>query len=128
MIQIQTDAAYRPSSQETAAGIVFVKDRKQAQMSGQLKPCRDNHEAEFQALIWGLTQVQKELDAKQLIEIQSDSKILVSSLQKGYAKHFQEYVDQILALLPNPELTFFVWVKDADNKGPHQLAWQKLNK
>lgn len=128
MIQIQTDAAYRPSSQETAAGIVFVKDRKQEQMSGRLEPCRDNHEAEFQALIWGLTQVQKELDAKQLVEIQSDSKILVSSLQKGYAKHFQEYVDQILALLPSPELTFFVWVKDAENKGSHQLAWQRLNK
>lgn len=128
MIQIQTDAAYHLNSHESAAGIVFVKDGKQQQFNGRLPDCQNNHEAEFQALLWGLKQVQQELAPSQLVEIQSDSKILISSLQKGYAKHYQELVNQILEYLPNQELTFFIWVKDGANKGPHQLAWQSLNK
>ncbi|MBS9335879.1 ribonuclease HI family protein [Fructobacillus papyrifericola] len=127
MIQIQTDAAFRQDTKEAAAGIVFVKDKIQQALKGPLPPCQDNHQAEFLALIWGLKQVQEELKDGSLIEIQSDSKLLVSSLQKRYAKHYQEEVDAILDLLPNPELTFFVWVRDGQNKGPHQLAWQRLN-
>ncbi|MCK8616923.1 reverse transcriptase-like protein [Fructobacillus sp. M158] len=127
MIQIQTDAAFRQETKETSAGIVFVKDGQQQPIKGQLPNCQDNHEAEFKALIWGLQQVQSQLEKGQLIEIQSDSKLLIASLQKRYAKHYQEAVDAIFSLLPSPELTFFVWVKDGDNKGPHQLAWQVLN-
>ncbi|MBS9334800.1 ribonuclease HI family protein [Fructobacillus sp. M1-13] len=127
MIQIQTDAAFRQATNEAAAGIVFIKDKVQKPLAGPLSPCQNNHEAEFKALLWGLQQINDQLDEKQVLEIQSDSKILVDALQKRYAKHFQELVDAILALIPNLELTFFVWVKDKDNKGPHQLAWQVLN-
>ncbi|MFC4760646.1 ribonuclease HI family protein [Fructobacillus durionis] len=127
MIQIQTDAAFRQSTKESAAGIVFVKNKEQIPLKSSLKHCESNHEAEFQALIWGLKQVQAELNDNEIIQIQSDSEILVTSLQKQYAKHYQKEVDEILGLLPNLDMVFFIWIPDNKNKGPHQLAWQVLN-
>lgn len=127
MIQIQTDAAFRQSTKEAAAGIVFVKNKEQMPLKGSLNNCQSNHEAEFQALIWGLKQLQAELNENEMIQIQSDSEILVNSLQKQYAKHYQKEVDEILRMLPDLDMVFFIWVPDSKNKGPHQLAWQVLN-
>ncbi|MCO0831603.1 ribonuclease HI family protein [Fructobacillus sp. W13] len=128
MIQIQTDAAFRQKDEKASAGIVFIKNKKQHPYSTILDECADNHEAEFKALLFGLKTVQAELSKDEMLEIQSDSKLLVDALQKRYAKHYQDFVDAIFALLPNPDLTFFVWVKDANNRGPHDLANQALKK
>ncbi|MBS9338305.1 ribonuclease HI family protein [Fructobacillus sp. M2-14] len=128
MIQIQTDAAFRKRDEKASAGIIFIKDKVQHPYATILDKCTDNHEAEFMALLFGLKTVQAELSKTEMLEIQSDSKLLVSSMQKRYAKHYQEYVDEILAMLPNPELTFFVWVKDSNNRGPHDLALRALKK
>ncbi|WP_207657363.1 ribonuclease HI family protein [Fructobacillus tropaeoli] len=126
VIRLAIDAAYQKDSHHASAGLVLVQDGQQYQKKVRLAGCEDNHKAEFLALLWAIKSELAILKTSQLVEIISDSKILVSSMQKGYAKHYQKEVDLILALLPNPDLTFYTWVSDRKNQGPHHLAMQAL--
>lgn len=125
-MRLAIDAAYQSDSHRASAGLVLVQNGQQRQEKTRLADCQSNHEAEFLALIWAIKLELDQLKTAPILEVVSDSKILVSSLQKQYAKHYQKEVDLIFALLPKPELTFFTWVPDRKNLGPHHLAMQAL--
>ncbi|GAP00194.1 reverse transcriptase-like protein [Fructobacillus ficulneus] len=128
MIHLAIDAAFQHDTHQASAGLVLKQNGQQDQDKTILDTCIDNHQAEFLALIWALSNYQDQLKADGLLEVLSDSKILVASLQKGYAKNYQKEVDLILNLLPNPATTFFTWVPEKQNLGPHHLALQALKK
>ncbi len=127
MIKIYTDGAVNPHSKNTAIGILIVRNGQQFQYKYSIKQT-NNHEAEFQAAIKGFEKLQ-ELHPKpdEIVFFYSDSKIVIESLEKGYAKHFQADVDLILKQQSYYQNVVNNWIADSDNKGAHNLALQALH-
>ncbi|WP_424349486.1 ribonuclease HI family protein [Latilactobacillus sp. 5-91] len=127
MIKLYTDAATLGNPGPSAAGILIVTAKQQYQFSVPLPPV-DNHVAEFMAVQLGLEKIATLALTESLLQINVDSKIVCQSLEKQYAKHYQQYVDQIIALEQPYSLVLHQWLPDRQNKGAHHLAQQALKK
>ncbi|USS92713.1 ribonuclease HI family protein [Fructilactobacillus ixorae] len=129
-IKLYSDAAERPQTQTSSAGILMIVNHKQYQIKSLLA-ATDNHEAEFQACLLAFTTLTAKLTRAELattvVNYYTDSKIVSDSLHKNYAKHYQRYVDQIHQLQAPFSLVFVNWIPEQQNKGAHQLALQALH-
>ena len=125
MIILATDAATKGSPGPSAAGALITYDHQRLQLKKVL-PEMDNHHAEFAAVIFGLQALHERHLTTEILELRTDSKLVHSSLEKGYAKHFQTEVDQILQLEQTFPLVLHVWEADHQHRGPHNLAQQAL--
>lgn len=128
--KLYSDAAKYPNSDKTGIGVLLIDNHKQIQVKFNTK-ATDNHEAEFKACIKALKYLKSKLNQHDFNQVVltffSDSKILVDSLNKRYAKHYQKYVNQILELESECSLVFNNWIPESENNGAHHLAIQALH-
>lgn len=125
MIKLFTDAATLGNPGPAGAGILIVANGQQDQTHLTLAPM-SNHEAEFVAAIAGFKRLQA-LGLQGLVSFASDSKLVIQSLDKRYAKHYQSQVDELLALIATFDQVIWQWVPERDNRGAHMLAQQGLH-
>lgn len=127
MLEIYIDAASKGNPGPSGIGI-FIKGENH-----HIKICEyigetNNHIAEFKALIRGLEEAKK-LNS-QLISVRSDSKIVVSSIDKRYVKNeeFKPLLNYALQLADEFDLFFIKWIPESENKAADQLAKDALRK
>ncbi|MBM6613743.1 ribonuclease HI family protein [Desemzia sp. RIT804] len=130
MIKIYTDAATKGNPGPSGIGFVLVGENLYQQIAIPLEGIYSNHEAEFIALVKGLTYLVDHKMNKELLQIFSDSKIVVSALEKNYVKNetFKPHLQQLKLLLNYFEMYLIEWIPDAKNKGADNLARQALRK
>lgn len=125
MIKLMTDAATLGNPGPAGAGILIVANGQQDQTHLTL-PEMSNHEAEFAAAIAGFKRLQT-LKLQGFISFSSDSKLVIQSLDKHYAKHYQPQVDELFDLIDSFDHVIWQWVPERDNRGAHMLAQQGLH-
>ncbi|CAM3071130.1 ribonuclease HI family protein [Leuconostoc rapi] len=123
MMTLYVDAARHIESGRSAAGAVIIINKQQRQLKTRIQVTRDNHEAEFYGLIWALQQLPNTTD---MLQVYSDSQILIDALHKNYAKHYQTLVDTIMMLLSSHQIVLSQWIPEKANLGAHNLALQAL--
>lgn len=130
MYRVYTDGAFNKMNNKSSTGILIFNGNQQYQLKRKVN-APDNHTAEFEACIialnWLLEFTGAKLASKTTIFIHSDSKIVVDSIEKSYAKKYQKYVNEIINLQSNFNIVLFKWITDKDNIGAHKLAIQALN-
>ncbi|MCH4172515.1 MAG: ribonuclease HI family protein [Lactobacillus sp.] len=127
MIHLNTDAAVRGNPGPAAAGLLLIKDHQQIQKTTYLGEM-DNHQAEFQAAIWAFEYLIAQQYTDEIVSFQADSKLLIDSLNKRYAKHFTKTLAQLLDLQAKFPMVLNQWVPESQNKGAHNLATTALQK
>lgn len=127
MIHINTDAAVRGNPGPAVGGILIVNNHQQLQLTTDLG-ILDNHRAEFMAAIWGFTYLNQHYANDEIVSFQSDSKLLIDSLNKRYAKHYRTELNDLLALQTKFALVLNQWVPESQNTGAHHLALAALQK
>ncbi|MCH4165084.1 MAG: ribonuclease HI family protein [Lentilactobacillus diolivorans] len=127
MIKIYTDAAVNPDDQHSSIGVLIVHNGQQTQLKEPIGPT-NNHEAEFIAAIQGFRYLTKAIPkVNEIVFFYTDSKIVIDSLNKRYAKHFQNEVDELLQLQSHYATVVNTWIPDTQNLGAHHLAIQALH-
>jgi ribonuclease HI len=125
MIKLNTDAATLGNPGPAGVGILIVANGQQDQTHLSL-PVMSNHEAEFAAAIAGFKRLQV-LNLQGFVSFASDSKLVIQSLDKRYAKHYQAQVDELLTLIDSFDQVIWQWVPERENRGAHMLAQQGLH-
>lgn len=130
MLKIYTDAATKGNPGPSGIGFVIVGEDQHEQVAVPLQGIYSNHEAEFIALIKGLSYVIEHNMENQLLQIFSDSKIVVSAVEKKYVRNenFKPYLKELIQLLNCFDVYLIHWIPDAQNKGADNLARQALRK
>lgn len=64
------------------------------------------------------------------VSMRSDSKIVVSSIDKAYVKNeeFKPYLERALTLIEQFDLFFIKWIPDKENKAADVLAREAILK
>jgi ribonuclease HI len=121
MIKIFIDAATNQTTNTSAGGMLFLRDGQQLQKHVPLL-AETNNEAEFELI--------NEDFQNETIFIYTDSKIVMESLHKEYAKdsRFKVHLEIILKLSHEFPSLFIEWIEEKNNKGADNLARQALQK
>lgn len=126
MIKVYVDA----SCNQNAVGVGFVvyKDNQQFLHHKRIERQVDNHHAEFIAMITALEYIIATYDKDELIFIYSDSKVVVTAIERNSAKNEwqQQYVARMNALLERLSNYYVQWYSDKDNKMADTLAKRAL--
>ena len=127
MLEIYIDAASAGNPGPSGIGIYIKGEGHQLKISEYIGEA-NNHIAEFSALVRGLEEAVK-LES-QLVSMRSDSKIVVSSIEKEYVKNeeYKPYLDRALQLIENIDLFFIKWIPDNQNKAADALAREAILK
>ncbi|WP_317619370.1 reverse transcriptase-like protein [Apilactobacillus apisilvae] len=117
MFKLYTDAATMNKSGNSSAGILIVHDKQQIQKKFKLNS-NDNHSAEFEACLLGFKEIIKLAQNDTNVLYFTDSKIVYESLEKRYAKHYQNFLDCILEIQDDFSLVINNWIPDKKMKVP----------
>ncbi|SFH59930.1 ribonuclease HI family protein [Pisciglobus halotolerans] len=130
MLKLYTDASTKHNPGPSGVGLLLVGQDLHRQIAIPLQKEYSNHEAEFIAVIKGLEYIIAENLIDSLLYIYSDSKIVVSAIQKNYVKNksFQPLLQEIRQLLVYFPFYLVEWIPEAQNKGADHLARQALRK
>ncbi|GEP71276.1 ribonuclease HI [Lentilactobacillus rapi DSM 19907 = JCM 15042] len=127
MYKIYSDAAVNQNNQHAAIGILILHDGQQIQFKQRIAST-NNHEAEFIAAIKAFEKLATlNQDPNEFVFYYTDSKIVIDSLNKSYAKHFQAEVDHLIDLQSKFTTVVNTWIPDSQNHGAHFLALQALH-
>lgn len=121
MLEVYVDAATAGNPGESGIGIFIKGEGHHIKLSESIG-IMTNHEAEFVALVRGLEEATKL--GSSLISCRSDSKIVVASIEKRYAKSelFKPHLARALALIDDFDLFFIKWIPDSENRAADTLA------
>jgi len=127
MLEIYIDGASAGNPGPSGIGVFIKGEGHQIKISeyvGEL----DNHRAEFVALIRALEEAKKL--GSNLISVRSDSKIVVSSVEKRYVKNelYKPLLEQALNLADEFDLFFIKWISDRENRAADVLARDAIQK
>ena len=127
MLEIYIDGASAGNPGPSGIGVFIKGEGHQIKISeyvGEL----DNHRAEFIALIRALEEAKKL--GSNLISVRSDSKIVVSSVEKRYVKNelYKPLLEQALNLADEFDLFFIKWISDRENRAADVLARDAIQK
>lgn len=127
MLEVYIDAASAGNPGPSAIGI-FIKGEGQQVKISEAIGITNNHVAEFTALIRGLQEAAKLSNG--IISVRSDSKIVVTSIDKKFVKNeeYKPYLTQALKLMEQFELFFIKWIPDSQNKAADALAREGIQK
>ena len=108
---------------------MIVYQGKQEQLSIPLS-VGTNHQAEFEVFLKTLEFLKNKDLQNETIFCFSDSKTLVSTVDKNTTKNelFLPYLQKIKELLPDFSLLILQWLPENKNKGADNLARQALQK
>lgn len=127
MLEVYIDGASAGNPGKSGIGI-FIKGEGHLIKISEPINVTDNHHAEFQALVRGL----KEAVALKpsIVSVRSDSKIVVTSIEKRYVKKdtYKIWLDEALALIDQLPLFFIKWIPDDQNKAADALAREAIQK
>ncbi|WP_102692429.1 ribonuclease HI family protein [Rummeliibacillus pycnus] len=127
MLEVYIDAASAGNPGPSAIGIFIKGEGHQLKFSEPIG-ITNNHAAEFVALIRGLQEAAKL--STDIISVRSDSKIVVTSIEKEFVKseEYKPYLDTALKLIKQFNLFFIKWIPDSQNKAADALARQGIQK
>ncbi|MEK4629187.1 MAG: ribonuclease HI family protein [Solibacillus sp.] len=127
MLEVYIDGASAGNPGPSGIGVFLKGEGHQIKISEPIGVC-NNHQAEFIALVRGLEEAKK--TGTSFVSMRSDSKIVVSSIEKRYVKNeeFKPYLEQALALIDEFDLYFIKWIADKDNKAADALAREAIKK
>lgn len=129
MIKAYIDASTKGNPGPSGGGILLVDGQAQQQLHFPL-PILTNHQAEFAVLEQLLTHLIEAEQIAETIMVYSDSKVLVSTIDKNHTNNsdFQAYLIRIQSLLAHFPLLILQWIPEKQNKGADHLARQGLQK
>jgi ribonuclease HI len=125
MIKLYTDAGLNTNQNLAAIAFVYQSEDISKKFVRPEKNM-DNHYLEFLAVQVALTDL---IDAhlnNDILQLCSDSQIVIDSINKNYSKHYQPMVDVIMPLLEQFPAYFTKHIADKDNKQAHSLIHQEL--
>ena len=127
MLEVYIDAASAGNPGPSGIGVYIKGEGHQIKISEYIGET-NNHIAEFQALIRGLEEAIKL--GSNLVSMRSDSKIVVTSVEKAYVKNddFKPLLDRALQLIEEIDLFFIKWIPDNQNKAADALAREAILK
>ena len=127
MLEVYIDAASAGNPGPSGIGVYIKGEGHQIKISEYIGET-NNHIAEFQALVRGLEEAIKL--GSNLVSMRSDSKIVVSSVEKAYVKSddFKPFLDRALQLIEEIDLFFIKWIPDNQNKAADALAREAIQK
>lgn len=130
MIKMYTDASTKNDPGPSGVGIIISTENRYHQLSFPLEKNLSNHEAEFEALLRGLTYLIDHQLNHETLMMYTDSKLLASAIKKEYVKKdtFKSYLILIQEKLNEFPLFFIHWIPESHNKGADHLAKQALQK
>lgn len=129
MIKINTDASTHPKY-KTSVGCFVIKNGENTIIETFPLDATDNHTAEFKTMIKALEYCIEHHLHNELIFIYSDSKIVVSSINKRYVKNelFTPLLNALTTLLKEFKNLSIEWVPETQNKMADHHAKQALQK
>lgn len=121
MLEVYVDAATAGNPGESGIGI-FIKGEGHLIKLSEPIGVMTNHEAEFVALVRGVEEAAKL--GSSLISLRSDSKVVVSSVEKRYVKSdvFKPHLERALTFIDDMPLFFIKWIPDSENRAADALA------
>ena len=127
MLEVYIDGASAGNPGPSGIGIFIKGEGHQIKISEPIG-MTNNHLAEFTALVRGLEEALK--IGATFVSMRSDSKIVVSSVEKEYVKNeeFKPYLVNALAIIEQFELFFIKWIPDKENKAADVLAREAILK
>ncbi|KRN25468.1 reverse transcriptase-like protein [Lacticaseibacillus camelliae] len=125
MNKLYTDAATKGNIGLGGIGILIIAEGHQDQTHLPLAEM-SNHQAEFEAAIAGFKRLLA-LGLTGPVTFYSDSKLVIEALDKSYAKHYGDYVTELVTLTKQFPLVLWQWLPDHKNRGAHMLAQQGLH-
>ena len=127
MLEVYIDAASAGNPGPSGIGVYIKGEGHQIKLSEYIGET-NNHIAEFQALVRGLEEAIKL--GSNLVSMRSDSKIVVSSVEKAYVKNdeFKPFLERALQLIEEIDLFFIKWIPDNENKAADALAREAIQK
>lgn len=127
MLEVYIDGASAGNPGPSGIGI-FIKGEGHLLKFSEPIGMTNNHIAEFIALVRGLEEAAKL--GSSFIWMHSDSKIVVSSIEKSYVKNeeFKPYLQRALQLIAQFDQFFIKWIPDKQNKAADALARAAIQK
>ncbi|ASV96092.1 ribonuclease HI family protein [Enterococcus durans] len=127
MIKVYMDASTKGNPGLSGGGILIVHENRQEQLKVPLSE-GSNHQAEFEVFLKTLTILKEKGLTKETILCYSDSKVLVSTIDKDHTsnQNFISYFQAIQTLLSEFTLLILQWIPESKNKGADHLARQAL--
>ena len=129
MLKVYIDASTKGNPGPSGGGILIVYQGKQEQLSIPLS-IGTNHQAEFEVFLKTLEFLKKNDLQNETIFCFSDSKTLVSTVDKNATKNelFLPYLQRIQELLSEFSLLILQGLPENKNKGEDNLARQALHR
>lgn len=121
MIEVYVDGAAKGNPGPSGAGI-FIKASGEVYRYSIPLGTKDNHEAEYLALIHALKIC---LDREyEVVSVRTDSKHVVDAMEKEYVKKepYRQLLNQALELSSQFSLFFIKWIPESQNKSADQLS------
>jgi ribonuclease HI len=125
MIKLYTDAGLN-TNQNLAAIAYVYNTENDSQEFVRREDSNDNHYLEFLAVEVALKDILDKDLQDDIIQLHSDSKIVIDSINKKYSKHYQAQVDVIMPMLEKFPMYFAKHISDKDNRAAHSLIHQEL--
>ncbi|MGX4763445.1 reverse transcriptase-like protein [Holzapfeliella sp. JNUCC 72] len=128
MLKIHTDGAFDIKTNQATIGYIIETFPKSTLVKQQAEKifAKDNHEAEFIALKHALDYLITTEQTNQVLSIETDSKILSDSINKRYAKNYQNLTQDILNQLDRFYDHYIKLIPDKQNFRAHKLANDRL--
>lgn len=127
MLEVYIDGASAGNPGPSGIGI-FIKGEGHSIRISEYIGETNNHIAEFTALIRGIEEAIKL--GSTFVSFRSDSKIVVTSVEKQYVKNeqYQPLLNRALELSKQFDLFFIKWIPDQQNRAADVLARDAIKK
>lgn len=126
MVEVYIDGASSGNPGPSGAGVFIKTDSGVEEISIPLG-IMSNHEAEFQALIHGLSIcIEKNYN---VVSFRSDSSLVVDAIEKQYVRNslYQPLLQDALRLIEQVQLFFIKWIPAKNNKKADNLAKKAIH-
>jgi ribonuclease HI len=128
MIEVYIDGAAKGNPGLSGAGIFIKAGEVQERYSIPLG-IRDNHEAEYLALIHAL-RICQENGYNDIISVRTDSKHVADAVEKEFVRKepYRSLLAESLELAASFPLFFIKWIPESQNKTADQLSREAIRK
>lgn len=121
MLEVYIDGAAAGNPGPAGIGVFIRGEGNEVRISEPIGEL-DNHTAEFQALVRGVEEASKLSNG--MVSVRSDSKAVVSAVEKRYAKNplHMDMLNQALQIADEFDFFFIKWIPDSQNRAADSLA------